>query len=256
MTAICIPPASMRSRDHDDAEQLARDAGGMLIAIRHVAAGAALGKLGDRCSQGLLDAEIRRRHPDDAILSEEGADDLRRLTARRVWIVDPLDGTREFGEPGRVDWAVHVALWEEGEIAAAAVALPGRGLVLSTAQPPPRRAADAGPPLRILVSRTRPPDVATRVADRLGARLVPMGSAGAKIAAVVLGEADAYLHAGGQYEWDSAAPVGVALAAGFHASRVDGTPLRYNRPDPSLPDLLVCRPEIAGMLLAVLRGVS
>ena len=256
MTATCGPARTTRSRDHDDAEQLAGDAGGMLAAIRHVAAGAALGRLGDRCSHELLAAEIRRRHPDDAILSEEGADDRGRLTARRVWIVDPLDGTREFGEPGRVDWAVHVALWEEDEIVAAAVALPGRGLVLSTAQPPPRRTAEPGSALCILVSRTRPPDLASRVAEKLGARLLPMGSAGAKVAAVVLGEADAYVHAGGQYEWDSAAPVGVALAAAFHASRVDGTPLRYNRPDPSLPDLLVCRPEIADTLLEALAVMS
>ncbi|HEY2702704.1 MAG TPA: 3'(2'),5'-bisphosphate nucleotidase CysQ [Candidatus Dormibacteraeota bacterium] len=256
MTVTLLPGRTTRSQDHDDAERLARDAGSLLTAIRHITTGRDLGALGDRCSQVLLAAEIGRRHPDDAVLSEEGVDDPGRLTARRVWIIDPLDGTREFGEPGRVDWAVHVALWEEGEIAAAAVALPGRGLVLSTSQPPSRRAAEAGTPVRILVSRTRPPDVATRVAEHLGARLVPMGSAGAKIAAVVLGEADAYLHAGGQYEWDSAAPVGVALAAGFHASRVDGTPLRYNRPDPSLPDLLVCRPELSEVLLDAVRAVS
>ena len=183
------------------------------------------------------------------MLSEEGADDPVRLRSERVWIVDPLDGTREFSELGRHDWAVHVALWQSGELVAGAVALPAQGVTLATPgiAPPP---AHQGPP-RIVVSRTRPPAIALQVRDRLGGTLVEMGSAGAKVAAVIQGLADVYVHAGGQYEWDSAAPVAVARAAGLHTSRIDGSALQYNRPDPLLPDLVVCRPELADAVLSV-----
>jgi 3'(2'), 5'-bisphosphate nucleotidase len=186
----------------------------------------------------------------DPILSEEGKDDQVRLGSRRIWIVDPLDGTREFAE-GRTDWAVHVALSVDGQPVVGAVALPTRGVVLSTACSP------HVPPsiqrrLRMVVSRTRPPDVAFEVATQLDADVIEMGSAGAKTAAVIEGEADIYLHAGGQYEWDSAAPVAVALASGLHVSRLDGSPLRYNQVDPWLPDQLVCRPELAPRVLAAL----
>lgn len=169
-----------------------------------------------------------------------------------MWIVDPLDGTREFGEDGRSDWAVHVALWERGELTAGAVALPAQGRVLSTA-PGGLDGARAGgrpaDPLRLLVSRSRPPEFVQRLAERLGAVLVPLGSAGAKAAAVIVGDADAYVHSGGQYEWDSAAPVAVARAAGLHASRVDGSRLEYNQASPALPDLLICPAEIAARLI-------
>jgi 3'(2'), 5'-bisphosphate nucleotidase len=171
-----------------------------------------------------------------------------------VWIVDPLDGTREFGE-GRDDWAVHVALCVDGTPGPSAVAIPARGQLYASGAgvgtPAPRLGAPSEP-LRIAVSRTRPPSEAEHVASALGAQLRPMGSAGIKTIAVLTGEVDAYLHAGGQYEWDSAAPVGVALAAGLHASRIDGSPLRYNNADPLLPDLLVCRAEIADQLLSTL----
>ena len=176
-------------------------------------------------------------------------DDLARLDASRVWIIDPLDGTREYSE-GRHDWAVHVALWEDGDLTAAAVALPGRGRVLSTADEVDLPERPSGP-MRIAVSRSRPPEQAQWLVDEAGAELVPMGSAGYKALAVLLGEADAYVHAGGQYEWDSAAPVAVARAAGLHTSRVDGSELRYNQPDPRLPDLIVARPEVAEPILAV-----
>jgi 3'(2'), 5'-bisphosphate nucleotidase len=185
------------------------------------------------------------------VLSEEGADDPIRLRSERVWIIDPLDGTREFSELGRDDWAVHVALWQAGNLVAGAVALPAQGITLATpdvATPPP---APAKP--RIVVSRTRPPAVALEVRDALDGVLVEMGSAGAKVASVVQGLSDAYVHAGGQYEWDSAAPVAVARAAGLHTSRLDGAPLEYNRPDPKLPDLIVCRPELAEAVLSVTR---
>jgi len=167
-----------------------------------------------------------------------------------VWIVDPLDGTREFSEPPRTDWAVHVALVVGGRLVAGAVALPARELTLHSAGQLPAPVITAGPP-RLVVSRTRPAPHATQLAEQLGAELVPMGSAGAKAMAVVLGDADVYAHSGGQYEWDSAAPVAVAAAAGFHVSRLDGSPLVYNQPDPYLPDLLICRPDLAARVIAV-----
>ena len=234
------------------ARRLASEAGALLLGLRELPSwgDADLAKLreaGDLASQRFLAAELAVARSSDFVLSEEAADDQRRLAAGRVWIIDPLDGTREFAE-GRSDWAVHVALWREGELAAGAVALPGIGTTLSTAEPLQRPVPAPGP-VRIAVSRTRAPAIATRVAGRLAAELVPMGSAGYKVAAVVLGEVDAYVHAGGQYEWDSAAPVAIASAAGLHASRLDGSDLRYNQPEPYLPDLVVCRPELADALL-------
>jgi 3'(2'), 5'-bisphosphate nucleotidase len=184
------------------------------------------------------------------VLSEEGVDDPERLTASRVWIVDPLDGTREFGEYGRTDWAVHVALVIDGQVEAAAVALPALGRTLTMEPPPDPVPASEGPP-RLVVSRSRPPAVAAALAYHLDGEMLALGSAGAKAMAVVLGLADVYAHSGGQYEWDSAAPVGVAAAAGLHVSRLDGLPLQYNRPDPWLPDLLICRPELADAILAL-----
>jgi 3'(2'), 5'-bisphosphate nucleotidase len=238
------------------ATQLADQAGQRLLTLR--AAGGEPGVLraaGDRQAHEFLTGELARLRPGDAVLSEEGSDDLARLSARRVWIVDPLDGTREFGEPGRSDWAVHVALWADGDLTAGAVALPARGTVLSTAGPRgvvPPGGHDGSLPLRLLVSRSRPPAFVQAMAGDLGADLVGMGSAGAKAAAVIMGEADAYVHGGGQYEWDSAAPVAVARAAGLHASRIDGSALRYNQADPSVPDILICPPELADRLLSAI----
>ena len=239
--------------DHEDAGRYAAAAGALLVEVRARGAGGGwrLGDRGDVAANRCLLDVLAAEHGGDAVLSEESADDRRRLTADRVWIVDPLDGTREFSEPGRRDWAVHVALWERGvDVRVGAVALPAQGLVLSTASPPP--SPEPRPGVRtVVVSRTRPPAVASVVAERLGAELVTMGSAGAKAMAVVLGEVDAYVHDGGQYEWDSAAPAAVARAAGLHVSRLDGAPLAYNRPDSWLPDLLICRPELADPILAV-----
>ncbi len=260
----------MNSDDDRLAADLAAEAGRRLLALR--AAGGAPDDLrlaGDRSSHEFLAAELARRRPGDAVLSEEGADDQSRLSASRVWIVDPLDGTREFGEPGRTDWAVHVALWERGGLTAGAVALPAQDKVLSTADPPrPPGAAPAtalarggttppDPPgkLRLVVSRTRPPEFVTRLAEKTGAELVPLGSAGAKAAAVICGDADAYVHSGGQYEWDSAAPVAVAVAAGLHASRIDGSGLSYNQARPLLPDILICRAALAAPLLEAISSV-
>ena len=239
------------------ASRLAAAAGELLVQLRDASPSASdlvpseLRAAGDRVSQRYLAERLAETRPGDAVLSEEAADAPGRLTAERVWIVDPLDGTREFAE-GRSDWAVHVALWCEDDLAAGAVALPAIGTVLSTAAPPSAIAEGNGH-LRIAVSRTRAPALAGRVADRLGGELVPLGSAGYKVAAVVLGEVDAYLHAGGQYEWDSAAPVAVARAAGLHTSRLDGSPLQYNQPEPYLPDLVVCRQELAEALLTAIR---
>jgi 3'(2'), 5'-bisphosphate nucleotidase len=244
----------MISDDDRLAADLAAEAGRRLLALR-TAGGAAddLRRAGDRSSHEFLAAELARQRPGDAVLSEEGADDLARLSADRVWIVDPLDGTREFGEPGRSDWAVHVALWERGELTAGAVALPAQGKVLSTADPakPPA----SGGTLRLLVSRTRPPEFMTRLSGKLGAELVPLGSAGAKAAAVICGDAEAYVHSGGQYEWDSAAPVAVAAASGLHASRIDGSKLSYNQAKPSLPDILICQAALADTLLEAISSV-
>ncbi|MEO6795337.1 MAG: 3'(2'),5'-bisphosphate nucleotidase CysQ [Mycobacterium sp.] len=239
--------------DHQLAAQLATGAGELLLTVRDelAHAGEADRKAaGDKRSHDYLMAALATERPNDAVLSEEGADNPVRLQAERVWIVDPLDGTREFSELGRDDWAVHVALWQAGELTAGAVALPARGVTLATPSVP-ALPGHAGPP-RIAVSRSRPPAVAEAVRDRLGGVLVPMGSAGVKVAAVVQGTADIYVHAGGQYEWDSAAPVAVARAAGLHTSRIDGSPLVYNRPDPLLPDLVVCRPEYAHEVLAAI----
>lgn len=241
-----------RSLDDDArlAARLAETAGRRLLEFRAGSGleGKALGKAADAMACELLMDALRAERPDDAILCEEAQDDPVRLGRRRVWIVDPLDGTREYGE-GRPDWAVHVALAVDGVAAAGAVALPGGDGVWSTLADRPAPAPRTERP-RMLVSRTRPAPEAEAVAARLGAELVAMGSAGAKTLAVVRGEAEIYLHAGGQYEWDSCAPVAVAAAYGLHVSRADGSPLRYNRPDPYLPDLLVCSPAWARRVLA------
>ena len=242
--------------DAELAADLADEAGQLLLKVRAQIGHdfpPALGDAGDVAANALLLRRLRAERPGDAVLSEEAYDDLARLHADRVWIIDPLDGTREFSLPNREDWAVHVALWqrtggEGGTITDAAVALPAMGEVhrsdtVSTPSPP------RPGPIRITASSNRPPAVLWRLRDRLDIEFVRIGSAGAKAMAVVRGDADAYIHAGGQWEWDNAAPAGVLQAAGLHATRIDGSPLRYNRPDPYLPDLLMCRSEIAELLL-------
>jgi 3'(2'), 5'-bisphosphate nucleotidase len=242
--------------DHAVAADVATRAGELLLDLRAKAGSTAhdwwsLRDEGDWSAHRFIVEALGELRPSDKVLSEEGIEDRSRLGADRVWIVDPLDGTREFGEPGRADWAVHVALVDGlGEPIAGAVALPAMGLTLATDPPPPMPPAHEGPP-RVVVSRSRPPAVALRIAEALGADLVALGSAGAKAMAVVLGEVDVYAHAGGQYEWDNCAPVAVARAAGLHASRIDGRPFVYNQSDPWLPDLLICRPELAARAIAV-----
>jgi 3'(2'), 5'-bisphosphate nucleotidase len=241
--------------DHELAARLATRAGDLLLDVRAEFADASVDDrkaAGDKRSHDFLMAELAEQRPGDAVLSEEGADDPVRLRSQRVWIVDPLDGTREFSELGRDDWAVHVALWDSGELVAGAVALPAQNTTLATPDVAAPMALDGLP--RIVVSRTRPPAIALAVRDALGGTLVEMGSAGAKVASIMQGLSDVYVHAGGQYEWDSAAPVAVARAAGLHCSRIDGAPLAYNREDPRLPDLVVCLPELAEAVLAVTRA--
>jgi 3'(2'), 5'-bisphosphate nucleotidase len=275
--------------DHALAADLAERAGLLLLDLRAKGGDPTVLKdAGDRASHEFLMAELAKARPADAVLSEEGIDDKARLTADRVWIVDPLDGTREFGEQGRTDWAVHVALWQRaaegasgnagpaGELAAGAVALPAQGTTLSTlnaAKRPERRGDFSRPsegapdeifpsgsgaqrPLRLVVSRTRASQLVKDVAALLGAEMIPCGSAGAKAATVITGDNDVYLHSGGFYEWDTAAPVAVARAAGLHVSRVDGSDVAYNQENPYLPDILVCRPAIAGLLLNAIREAT
>jgi 3'(2'), 5'-bisphosphate nucleotidase len=239
--------------DHALAAWLATTAGQRLLEVRREGlVGRELKDAGDRAAHELLVELLAAHRPEDAVLSEEAVDDKRRLGSRRVWIVDPLDGTREFSEPPRDDWAVHVALWEDGELTAGAVAQPALGETFDTGHPPVVPARTSTRP-RIAVSRTRPPAFVEAMAAEIDAELVPMGSAGVKVISVVRDVTDAYVHAGGQYEWDNAAPVAVARAAGLFCSRVDGSELRYNQNDVSLPDLVVCRPELSEQILAFVR---
>ncbi|MET0422044.1 MAG: 3'(2'),5'-bisphosphate nucleotidase CysQ [Acidimicrobiia bacterium] len=249
---------TVTAADHANAARVATEAGELLLEVRVAlenenAHSHYVKAAGDRVSHDFIVEALEALYPEDAILSEEGADDPVRLGAERVWIVDPLDGTNEFGEPGRRDWAVHVALVIAGHVVAAAVALPALGLTFTDDPPPPPVEPIGDRRVRMVVSRSRPPAMTAVLQRRLDAELVPLGSAGAKAMAVVSGEVDMYAHHGGQYEWDSAAPIGVAAAAGLHVSRLDGSPLVYNRPDPWLPDLLICKPELVEPALAAIH---
>ncbi|MDI3313874.1 MAG: inositol monophosphatase family protein [Mycobacterium sp.] len=258
-----MSPAPHHVTDAALAADLAEDAGKLLLAVREEIGFEdpwALGDAGDQRANTLLLRRLRTERPGDAVLSEEAHDDLTRLTADRVWIIDPVDGTREFSTPGRADWAVHVALWRRnggpnGAITDAAVALPAAGELYRTDTVTANLTPHPGP-IRVTASSSRPPAVLDRLRDRLDVQIVRIGSAGAKAMAVVRGDADAYVHAGGQWEWDSAAPAGVVLAAGLHASRLDGSELVYNRPDPYVPDLLMCRPELVDVLLGAIGSAG
>ncbi|USA60546.1 3'(2'),5'-bisphosphate nucleotidase CysQ [Qipengyuania citrea] len=241
--------------DAELAAHLAQIAGNILIEVRdsRMFTGKALGNAGDQTANQFLVSALREQRPDDGLLSEESRDTDERLSKDRVWIVDPVDGTREYGE-ARTDWAVHVALCVNGRPETGAVALPGLGIVLRSDAPIAIPALPQRP--RMVVSRTRPAAEAVAVSDTIGAELIGMGSAGAKSMAVVRGEAEIYLHTGGQYEWDSAAPAAVALAHGLHASRIDGSPLVYNNADTYMPDLLICRAEWAEQVLAEVAKIS
>jgi 3'(2'), 5'-bisphosphate nucleotidase len=243
------------------AAAVAQEAGELLLRVREEVGyydPYELGDAGDAIANKLILARLLEQRPQDAVLSEEAADDLSRVNADRVWIVDPVDGTGEFSKRGHVDWAVHIALWQrtggsDGTITDAAVALPAVGEVYRTDTvmgPPPRTEG----PIRIATSANRPPPILWWLRKQLDVQLIGIGSAGAKAMAVVRGDVDAYVHAGGQWEWDSAAPAGVVLAAGLHASRIDGSPLIYNQRDPYLPDFLMCRPELAQVLLDAIRS--
>jgi 3'(2'), 5'-bisphosphate nucleotidase len=242
----------MAMTDGDLAAHLAEVAGRILLEVRAsgMFEGKSLGKAGDQTANQFLCHALRQQRGEDGLLSEEEKDDAARLGKERVWIVDPVDGTREYGEE-RADWAVHVGMAVNGAPSLGAVALPGAGKVLRSDQPGEVPAAPET--LRMVVSRTRPAKEATEVAEQLGAELVPMGSAGAKAMSILLGQADIYLHSGGQYEWDSMAPAAVALGWGLHASRIDGSPLVYNQQDVYMPDLLICRKEHADLVLGKVR---
>ncbi|MFC0206331.1 3'(2'),5'-bisphosphate nucleotidase CysQ [Novosphingobium soli] len=245
----------MSLSDGDLAAHLARVAGQILLQVRAsgLFGGKALGKAGDQTANQFLCHALREQRPDDGLLSEEEKDSAERLALSRVWIVDPVDGTREYGEE-RADWAVHVGMAVDGAPVLGAVALPGLGLVLRSDRPEEVPAAPGR--LRMVVSRTRPAPEATAVAEAIGAELVAMGSAGAKAMAVLRGEADIYLHSGGQYEWDSCAPAAVALGWGLHVSRIDGSPLVYNQQDVYMPDLLICRKEHADRVLREVAALA
>ena len=237
--------------DHTIARSIAVEVGVLLVDLREARAEVWPDRLraeGDRRAHLRILELLTDLRPDDAVLSEEGYDDRNRLGYDRVWVVDPLDGTREYGERGRTDWAVHIALVEGGQVTAGAVSLPAQGEIFATDEPP-KVPPTGDRRLRVVTSRSRLPHLSYAVAEALDADLVPMGSAGAKAMAVVRGDVDVYAHAGGMYEWDSAAPVAVAQSAGLHVSRMDGSPLRYNRADPWLPDVLICRPELAATCL-------
>jgi 3'(2'), 5'-bisphosphate nucleotidase len=248
------------------AAELAAEAGELLLEVREeVGFGypSLLGDVGDQRANAMILNRLRMARPHDAALSEESPDDMVRLDSDRVWIIDPLDGTREFSTPGRDDWAVHIALWQRGStdqagITDAAVSLPARGNAVYRTDTVTQGAARAGVSntVRVAVSASRAPAIVRRIAQTVPIETVPLGSAGAKAMAVVRGDVDAYLHAGGQWEWDSAAPAGVVLAAGMHASRLDGSPLRYNQPDPYLPDLLICRRDVAPLLLDAIQQAA
>lgn len=247
------PPAAAATDDHELASWLATVAGKRLLEVRQEGLeGRELKDAGDRAAHELLMGLLAEHRPGDAVLSEEGKDDKARLTSSRVWIVDPLDGTREFSEVPRDDWAVHVALWADGDLVAGAVAQPALGETFHTGAPPVVPPSTAPRP-RIAVSRSRPPAFVHALGEELDAELVAMGSAGVKVISVARDITDAYVHAGGQYEWDSAAPVAVARAAGLFTSRIDGTPLAYNQEDVYLPDLIVCRPELAERIVAFVK---
>ncbi|BBZ33244.1 3'(2'),5'-bisphosphate nucleotidase CysQ [Mycolicibacterium confluentis] len=255
---------SMEQTDAALAADLAVEAGKLLVAMRDEVGYDypwMLGDEGDARANRLLLQRLATHRPDDAVLSEESPDNLARLKSDRVWIIDPVDGTHEYATPYRKDWAVHIALWQrvggpDGRITDAAVSLPAHGEVYRSDTVVAGSRRDPNAPIRITASSNRPPRVLYRMAETLDFELVRIGSAGAKAMAVVRGDVDAYIHAGGQWEWDSAAPAGVVLAAGMHASRLDGSPMIYNRPDPYLPDLLMCRPELADVLLEAIRSAS
>ncbi len=260
-TAPAGDPPGPQPDTHPDAAlaaRLATEAGHLLVTLRDDLRGQGapswqIMDSGDLASHRFLLQALSDAHPTDAVLSEEGTEDPRRFTAERVWIIDPLDGTNEYGEAGRSDWAVHVALWERGELTHGAVSLPAHGITFAT-DPAPSLPAPTRTRPRLITSRNRAPYAAVLVAEGLDCDAVRLGSAGAKAMAVVLGEADIYVHDGGMYQWDSAAPAVVAMAAGLHASRIDGSPLVYNERDPWLPDFLICRPEYATPVLDAIWG--
>ena len=241
--------------DHALAARLADETGRLLLDLLNDPAGPkgwGLEMAGDRQAHEFLVEELRRHRPGDAVLSEEGHDDRRRLDAERVWILDPLDGSSDFGISGA--WSVHVALCQRGVPVAGAVAVPAWDTTFAT-DPAPRPTMCRVGRRRVVVARSRGHIDGNRL-SRLGVEVLTMGSAGVKAMTVVRGEMDAYVHGGGLYEWDTCAPAAVAQAAGLHVCSADGSPLRFNNPRPHTPGLVICRPDFADELLEVLAPVA
>lgn len=228
-----------------------------------------LRKEADRASHLLIADRISAARPDDVILSEEGKDDPARLVADRVWIVDPLDGTFEFGQ-GRSDFAVHIVLWVRdalsptgARLVASTVELPAQGLTRTDIDTPDVSfALPTDRPIRIVASRSRAPkwlpDAVAVLADRMGreVEVIDVGSVGAKVNEILCGRADAYVHDTGFYEWDVAAPYAVAHRYGLHASHVGGEPIRFNQDPPYVTSLLVSIPTLLDDLTSVFAEAS
>ena len=278
----------MVTNDAELARDVAQAAGQRLIALRRdfgpVDAAdrdqiRALRDAADRASHEFILSRLNAERPDDAVLSEEGHDGLERDTAHRVWIVDPLDGTSEFGQ-GRADFAVHVALWQRDDSAgpgtarlvAGCIDLPAQRVTYSSADSGAFASARAdtdsdltvhrpGAPVRVVVSRTRPPALAIDP-ERLAAALevanieigavdvLRVGSVGAKVAELLGGRADLYLHDSGFYEWDVAAPLIVAEHYGLRACHLNGTTITFNHRPPWVKDLVVGKPELVAAVVA------
>ena len=264
--------------DHELARKLARETGTLLIGLRNHAASLSgdeddthsvlaqevLGSEGDRVAHDYLMEQFLLHRPDDVVLSEEGDLEVSRLNAKRVWIIDPLDGTAQYSSGGN-DFAVHIALWEAGssapsQISVASVAVPARNELWSMDEPVQSDQLNPSA-IRILVSRSRPPREINKVIEKLEdafpdrgrVEVIPMGSVGAKVAAILADTADVYFNSGGFYEWDLAAPLGIAIHNGLSVSDCRGRQIELNKVDLKVKDILICRPELTSTIVMALE---
>lgn len=268
----------MSNEDAELARTVAQGAGQLLLELRESYGeiepddkerANALRKEGDRASHEYIAAALSAARPDDAVLSEEGADSDVRLSASRVWIVDPLDGTYEYGQ-NRADFAVHIVLWNtEGQarLEAGVVDLPAQGLTRSVLDLDPQLGElPTNRPIRIVASRSRPPATLAQTVHHLsgslseagitheGVEVVDVGSVGAKVNEILSGRAEAYIHDTGFYEWDVAAPLNVAHHYGLHAEHIDGQPVVFNQMPPYVNNLVVARADLHGFVMDALRN--